>query len=184
MAYGKNGSMWLAGAVRTLQKRVEWLEAATNGVNSSVSQYKLDGDFKIRDTIPKARVPRHTPASDLEHSVVNSADAADDDLHDFKQVLSDDDEFADSTVTLATVRNKDFDGANADLCVPRQKAAHEMDFFDVDLRVYSKTLLKSWIAKISRRATKWKLLPFAMCPLLRLWKWWSLTLSCMRHLLP
>ena len=31
MAYGKNGSMcWLAGAVRTLQKRVELLEAATN----------------------------------------------------------------------------------------------------------------------------------------------------------
>ena len=28
MAYGKNGAMcWLAGAVRTLQKRVEWLEA-------------------------------------------------------------------------------------------------------------------------------------------------------------
>ena len=32
MAYGKNGSMcWLAGAVLTLQKRVELLEAATNG---------------------------------------------------------------------------------------------------------------------------------------------------------
>ena len=31
MTYGKNGSMcWLAGAVRTLQKRVELLEAATN----------------------------------------------------------------------------------------------------------------------------------------------------------
>ena len=138
MAYGKNGSMcWLAGAVRTLQKRVEWLDAATNGANTSVSQYKLDGDFKIRDTIPKARVPRHKPASDLEHSVVISAD---DDLHDFKQVLSDGDELAASTVTLATVRSKDFDGANADLCVPRQKAAHVMDFFDVDLRVYSKGL--------------------------------------------
>ena len=32
MAYGKNGSMcWLGGAVRTLQKWVEFLEAATNG---------------------------------------------------------------------------------------------------------------------------------------------------------
>ena len=32
MAYGKNGSMcWLAGAVHMLQKRVELLEAATNG---------------------------------------------------------------------------------------------------------------------------------------------------------
>ena len=67
MAYGKNGSMcWLAGAVRTLQKRVELLEAATNGVKCK-----------------------------------------DDDLQDFKQMLSD------------------------DLCVPRQKTVHEMDFFDV-----------------------------------------------------
>ena len=78
-----------------------------------LSQYKLDGDFKIRDT-----------ASDLEHS---------DDLHDFKQ-----DELAASTVTLATVRNKDFGGANADLCVPRQKAVHDMEFFDEDLRVNNK----------------------------------------------
>ena len=76
MAYGKNGSMcWLAGAVRTLQKRVELLEAATNG-----------------------------------------AKCKDDDLHDFKQG----------------------DGANADLCVPRRKEVHEMDFLDEDLRVYSK----------------------------------------------
>ena len=51
MANGKNGSMcWLAGAVRTLQKRVELLEAATNG-----------------------------------------AKCKDDDLHDFKQILSDGD---------------------------------------------------------------------------------------------
>ena len=65
MAYGKNGATcWLAGAVRTLQKRVEWLEAATTG-NTSVSRHKLDGDFKIQDTIPKVRVPRHKPASDL-----------------------------------------------------------------------------------------------------------------------
>ena len=84
MAYGKNGSMcWLAGAVRTLQKRVELLEAATNG-----------------------------------------AKCKDDHLHDFKQILSDGDD------------------ANADLCMPRQKAVHEMDFFDVDLRVYSKDSAK------------------------------------------
>ena len=56
-----------------------------------------------------------------------------DDLRDSKQ-----DELAASTVTLATVRNKDFDGANADLCVPRQKKVHEMEFFDEDLRVYNK----------------------------------------------
>ena len=60
MAYGKNGATcWLAGAVRTLQKRVEWLEAATTGANT------LDGDFKIQNTIPKVRVPRHKPAGDL-----------------------------------------------------------------------------------------------------------------------
>ena len=66
MAYGKNGATcWLAGAVRTLQKRVEWLEAATTGANTSVSRHKFDGDFKIQDTIPKVRVPRHKPAGDL-----------------------------------------------------------------------------------------------------------------------
>ena len=66
MAYGKNGvTCWLAGAVRTLQKRVEWLEAATTGANTSVSRHKLDGDLKIQDTIPKVRVPRHKPAGDL-----------------------------------------------------------------------------------------------------------------------
>ena len=57
---------WLAVAVRTLQKRVEVLEAATN-------------DAKCKN----------------------------DDLHGFKQILSD------------------------DQCVPRQKTVHEMDFFDV-----------------------------------------------------
>ena len=66
MAYGKNGATcWLAGAVRTLQRRVEWLEAATTGANTSVCRHKLDGDFKIQDTIPKVRVTRHKPTSDL-----------------------------------------------------------------------------------------------------------------------
>ena len=65
MAYGKNGSMcWLAGAVRTLQKRVELLEAAMNG-----------------------------------------AKCKDDDLHDFKQILS------------------DGDGANADLCASTESCS-------------------------------------------------------------
>ena len=148
MAYGKNGATCrLAGAVRTLQKRVEWLEAAANGANTSVSRHKLDGDFKIQDTNPKAR---HKTASNLEQCVVISAD---DDLRyvenipvmgmsrihgdGFEQVLSDDDGLATSTVSLATVRSKDFVGANADLCVTRQKAVHELDFFDVDPRVYS-----------------------------------------------
>ena len=132
LAYGKNeATCWLAGAVFTLQKRVEWLEAAANG------------DFEIQDTTPKARVPRHKPASDLEHGVMISAD---DNLQDmenipvmgmspihgdgFEQVLSDDDGLAASTISLATVRS-------TDLCVSRQKAVNEMDFFDVDPRVYS-----------------------------------------------
>ena len=51
--------------------------------------------------------------------------------------MSDDDGLAASTFSLAAVRSKVFVGANADLCVPRQKAVHEMDFFDVDPRVYS-----------------------------------------------
>ena len=130
MAYCKNGATcWPAGAIRTLQKRVEWLEAVANVANTSVSRHKLDGDFKIQDTIPKARVPRHKPASNLEHGVVISAD---DDLQDmenilvmgmsprhgdgFEQLLSDDDGLAASTVSLATVRSKGFVGANADLC--------------------------------------------------------------------
>ena len=36
-----------------------------------------------------------------------------------------------------TVRSKDFVGANAGLCVPRQKAVRELDFFDVNPRVCS-----------------------------------------------
>ena len=85
MTYRKNGATcWPAGAVRKLQKRVEWLEAAANGANTSVSRHKLDGDFKIQDTIPKARVPRHKPESDLEHGVVISAD---DDLQDMENIL-------------------------------------------------------------------------------------------------
>ena len=40
----------------------------------------------------------------------------------FEQVLSDDDGLATSTVSSAIVRSKDFVGANAGLCVPRQKA--------------------------------------------------------------
>ena len=75
MAYGKYGATcWLAGAVRTLQKRVEWLEAATTGANTSVSRYKLDDDFKIQDTIPKVRVPRHKPAGDLVYDSKTSGD--------------------------------------------------------------------------------------------------------------
>ena len=81
MAYGKNGATcWLAGAVRTLQKRVEMLEAKDSfknvecsmHANTSVSRHKLDGEFEIQDTSPKVRVPRQKPAGDLEHGGVIS----------------------------------------------------------------------------------------------------------------
>ena len=90
-------------------------------------------------------MPGHKPAADLEHGGVISDDY---DLQDmdhisvmgtspmhgdgFEQVLSDDDGLAAPTVSWATVRSKDVVGANAGLCVPRQKAVHELDFFDVN----------------------------------------------------
>ena len=116
MAYGKNGeTCWLAGAVRTLMKRVEMLEARDSfknvdcniHVNTSVSRHRSDGNF---EQLPGA--------ADLEHG---GAVSADDDLQDtsmspmhgdgFEQVLSDDDGLA---------------------CVPRQRAVRELDFLDVN----------------------------------------------------
>ena len=80
------------------------------------------------------RVPRHKPAADLEHGGVISADDVLQDMENipvmgtspmlgdgFKQVLSDDDDLAASTVSWAT-----------GLCVPRQKAVRELDFLDVN----------------------------------------------------
>ena len=67
MTYGKNGATcWLAGAVRTLQKRVEMLEAKDSFKNVECSIHE------IQDTSPKVRVPRHKPAGDLEHGGVIS----------------------------------------------------------------------------------------------------------------
>ena len=69
MAYGKNGATcWLAGAVRTLQKRVEMLEGliqergVQHHANTSVSRHKSDGDFEIQNTSPKVR---ETSSSEL-----------------------------------------------------------------------------------------------------------------------
>ena len=73
--------------------------------------------------------------------------------------------------------------AQTQTSVPRQKAVRELDFFDVNPRVCSQNSTGSWTAKMSRRAIELKLLPFATCPLRRLWKWWSSTLLHMRHLL-
>ena len=67
MTYGKNGATcWLFGAVRTLQKRVEMLEAKDSFKNVECSIHE------IQDTSPKVRVPRHKPAGDLEHGGVIS----------------------------------------------------------------------------------------------------------------
>ena len=103
MAYGKNGSMWwLARAVRTLQKRVEMLEAKDSFKNVECSIHANTSDSEIQNTSPKVRVLRHEPASDLEHAVEISMD---EDLQDmespmhedgFEQVLSDDDGLATS----------------------------------------------------------------------------------------
>ena len=66
MMYGKNGgTCWLAGAVRTLQKRVEMSEAKDSfknvecsiHANTSVSRNKLDGDFEIQDTSRRCECP-------------------------------------------------------------------------------------------------------------------------------
>ena len=126
------------------------LEAKDSFKNVECSIHANTSDFEIQNTSPKVRVPRHEPASDLEHGGVISAD---DDLQDmenipvmgmspmhgdgFEQVLSDDDGLAASTVSLATARSKDFVGANAGLCVSRQKAVRELDLFDVNPRVCS-----------------------------------------------
>ena len=70
MAYGKNGATcWRAGAVRTLQKRVEMLEAKDSVKNVECSIHANTSDFEIQNTSPKVQVPRHEPASDLEHGV-------------------------------------------------------------------------------------------------------------------
>ena len=127
MAYGKHGATcWLAGAVRTLMKRVEMLEARDSfknvncniHVNTSVSRHGPGGNFETQYMSPKVLLPGHKPAADLEHC---GAISADDNLQDmsmssmhgdgFKQVLSDDDGLT---------------------CVPRQKAVRELDFLDVN----------------------------------------------------
>ena len=50
----------------------------------------------------------------------------------FEQVLSNGNGLAASTVSWATVRSKDVVGAIAGLCVPRQKAVRELNFYDVN----------------------------------------------------
>ena len=63
MANGKNGTTcWLAGAVRTLMKRVEMLDPSDSFKN-------VDRNIHVNTSVPrsKVRVPGHKPAADLEH---------------------------------------------------------------------------------------------------------------------
>ena len=95
MANGKNGTTcWLAGAVRTLMKRVEMLEASNSFKN-------VDRNIHVNTSVPrsKVRVSGHKTAVGLEHE------------DDFKQVLSDNDGLATMTVPWVTVQNKDIVGA-------------------------------------------------------------------------
>ena len=139
MANGKNGTTcWLAGAVRTLMKRVEMLEASNSFKN-------VDRNIHVNTSVPrsKVRVPGHKPASDLEHE------------DDFKQVLSDEDGLADTTVPWVTVRSKD--------------VVNALDFLDVNPPVSNQ------VETVFR---------FVMCPSLRMWKQLSSTLPYMEHFLP
>ena len=127
MAYGKNGSMcWLACAVRMLQKRVELLEAATNCAkykdddlhdfnhDAAAVRALVDGPVVKVVHVPQVQVVEKTIEIPQLQTIEKIVDAPEiHDLHDFKKILS------------------DGDGANADLCVPREKTVHKMDFFDV-----------------------------------------------------
>ena len=95
MANGKNGTTcWLAGAVRTSMKRVEMLEASN-------SLKDVDRNIHVNTSVPrsKVRVFRRKTAVDEERQ------------DDFKQVLSDEDGLADTTVPWVTVRRKEVVGA-------------------------------------------------------------------------
>ena len=61
MAYGKNGATcWLAGAVRTLRKRVEWLEAKDSFKN--VRDWGGEIDKNVADDVIKLHTEYHVPA--------------------------------------------------------------------------------------------------------------------------
>ena len=62
---------WLAGAVRTLQKRVEMLEAKDSfkiHADTSVSSHKIDDDVETNDTL--VQVPRHKAVGDWKYDKV------------------------------------------------------------------------------------------------------------------
>ena len=77
MAYGKNGATcWLASAVRTLQKRVEVLEAKDSFKNVECSIHANTTVSRHNQMVclrsETVRLPRHKPAGDLVHGGVIS----------------------------------------------------------------------------------------------------------------
>ena len=118
---------------------------------TSSSLRQFGSPFYVDDDSGGHAPPSAPTQSSLRH--VGSPFYADDDLQNmenipvvdmspmrgggFAEVLSDGDGLAASTVSSATVRSKDFVGANAGLCVRRQKAVRELDFSDVNPRVCS-----------------------------------------------
>ena len=208
MTYGKNGvTCWLAGAVRTLQKRVEMLEVKDSfknvecsiHVNISVSRHKSDDELWD----PKTRVQRcecpdtkqQTTWSTgmwflrmttckiwkkiflswtcLQYKEMTSSRywmmTTDLPLRQFPW------EQCEARILLVRIQ--------VSLCPDRRQFVSWISLTWIR-ECAVKTLLTSWIAKISRCATKWKLHPFVMCPLRRLGKWWSSILLYMRYLLP
>ena len=64
---------WLAGAVRTLQKRVEMLEAKDSfkiHADTSVPSHKSDDNVETGDTSAKVQVPRHKAVGDWKYDNV------------------------------------------------------------------------------------------------------------------
>ena len=121
MANGKNGTTcWLAGAVRTLMKRVEMLEASNSFKN-------VDRNIHVSTSVPrsKVRVPGHKTAADLEHE------------DDFKQALSDDDGLA--TMTVPWVQNKDIVGA-MDFLDVNPPACNQVETAPFDIVSFAETV--------------------------------------------
>ena len=102
----------------------------------------------------------------------------------FEQVLSDDDGLAASTVSSAIVRSNIFVGANAGLCVPRQKAVRELDFSDVNPRVCSQNSAGELDSENLTACNRVETAPVRHVSFAETWKWWSSTLPYMRHLFP
>ena len=61
---------WLAGAVRTLQKRVDMLEAKNSSEIPADTRHKSDNNVATDNTNPKEQVPRHEGVNDWKYDKV------------------------------------------------------------------------------------------------------------------